>query len=416
MKKLGWMAGLLTALLALAGCQLLDNETSFGPRRGAVTRERARPVPPILSVVNKDTVIILTGVSFPKGYDWQRDTALGRVPCSLVVYAGTEKLLEVPVSDEAGVSADPDMHRWVDGHLYSDYASSAETLVARDGKVLFRYPGREMLSGFWVDGEDVYTLGQNRSGAGFSLRRNGRELLTEPAGYVQGNFYDAAFPGGALYKDGEDLCFSFFRLTGTHKTWFLVRNGTVEPVPVDSDLDPVMDVRRLGGHVCLVAGKAGVTASPVLVIDGERFPVGEDRPHQERNCRLAWNGERVYVKGEYLYAGGMLHCLISDRFGNRTGTRDNTKVIDFYLDKEEVAYVGTKGESTDVTDVNAGGRRYFPPGRYRLMTRACVCLRGRRLYMALTSSKGGAPVLWENGKQKELPFNGFLTGIDVTIR
>ena len=66
------------------------------------------------------TVIYVTAMQYPDGYDWRADVEKGSVKCSLTVYADGIPMMKVPVGDEYEVSSDPDMHRMADGHLYTD--------------------------------------------------------------------------------------------------------------------------------------------------------------------------------------------------------------------------------------------------------------------------------------------------------
>ena len=117
----------------------------------------------------KRSVWYVTGFDYPEGYDWMADPEAGSVKCSLIVYANAVPMLKVPVGKEYQISADPDMHRMIGGDLYTDYSTDSMTVIKKNGKSLFRYHGREMIVGMYVECDDVYTLGQSRNGSGFSV-------------------------------------------------------------------------------------------------------------------------------------------------------------------------------------------------------------------------------------------------------
>ena len=117
-------------------------------------------------------ICYMTALDYQNGYDWRADTARESVKCSLIVYADGKQIMKVPVGEEYETGADVDMHRIAGGHLYTDYSTSEETIIKRDGRLLFRYPGPEAIHGMCVSGDDVYTLGQSRNGEGFSFRKN----------------------------------------------------------------------------------------------------------------------------------------------------------------------------------------------------------------------------------------------------
>ena len=124
--------------------------------------------PPVLQP--SDTSVFMTAVEFPPGYDWRRDSSFGEVSGRIVLYRDSVRILEVPAGPGCLACMDADLHHLIDGHLYTESCTSAGTVVSRDGEMLFSYPGRELLCGMLVEGRDVYTLGRDRSGGGFSLR------------------------------------------------------------------------------------------------------------------------------------------------------------------------------------------------------------------------------------------------------
>ena len=121
-------------------------------------------------------ICYMTALDYQNGYDWRADTARESVKCSLIVYADGKQIMKVPVGEEYETGADVDMHRIAGGHLYTDYSTSEETIIKRDGRLLFRSPGPEAIHGMCVSGDDVYTLGQSRNGEGFSFRKNGKSF------------------------------------------------------------------------------------------------------------------------------------------------------------------------------------------------------------------------------------------------
>ena len=66
------------------------------------------------------TICYMTGIDYPRDFDWT-DTSQEEksVRCSLTVFADGVPMLKIPVGDGHEVSADPDMHRILDGHLYT---------------------------------------------------------------------------------------------------------------------------------------------------------------------------------------------------------------------------------------------------------------------------------------------------------
>ena len=123
-------------------------------------------------------ICYMTAFDYQKDYDWRADRSRESVKCSLIVYEDGRAIMKVPVGEAYEVSPDPDMHRIIGGHLYTDYSNTVETVIKCDGRQLFRYPGCEYICGMELIGDDLYSLGQSRYGNGFALRKNGEMVLT----------------------------------------------------------------------------------------------------------------------------------------------------------------------------------------------------------------------------------------------
>jgi len=166
-----------------------------------------------------DTIIYISAISVPPGYDWRKDSACGLVNGEIILYKNYETCLRIPGGSHSQISLEPDMHHLIGGHIYSEYSDNTHTYVFKDGKELFRYQGREFLRALLPQGDSLYTLGQSRVSQGFSLRLNGEPLFLSTEGRISGGFGDSSFDGkGALFKTGEHLYFSYY-LDGKKHLW-----------------------------------------------------------------------------------------------------------------------------------------------------------------------------------------------------
>ena len=112
------------------------------------------------------TIIYVTEMDYPDGYDWRADQEKGNVRCSLVVFADGLPMMKVPVGDAYETSPDPDMHRMIGGHLYTDYSTDSTTVIKKDGKEIFRYRGREMMFIHWlIPGKEQDSLSEKTAGS-----------------------------------------------------------------------------------------------------------------------------------------------------------------------------------------------------------------------------------------------------------
>lgn len=229
--------GLMLILSALSGCVResggIHKLEAFGDR--FVESSRGGGVP-VHAQPHADTVLYMTAVEFPEGYDWRRDTSRGDVRGRLVLFRDSLRILDFPAGAGCAASLDPDLHHFAGGHIYTESCTADETVIGRDGEVLFSYPGRELLCGLLVEGDDIYTLGRSRSGAGFSLRRNGEELFSRPDGGIAALFSsNPSYLSGALYRDHGHLYFSYWRPLdgdGDTRLWYVVEDGAESRVEV----------------------------------------------------------------------------------------------------------------------------------------------------------------------------------------
>ena len=74
--------------------------------------------------------VYLTAVRYPDGFAWDLDTCAVDGEVFIDLYRDGERVRSIP----AGASVHPDMHRYVGGHLYTDYSCGGETVI-----VLLKY-------------------------------------------------------------------------------------------------------------------------------------------------------------------------------------------------------------------------------------------------------------------------------------
>lgn len=344
--------------LAAAGCDRYDDNPEiahhtkmeafsdrYGPKHRTDTTNLRGGLSP-------DTVLFVSGVAFPEDYDWRRDTSYGDVSASIVLFRDKKKILEIPAGKGAHVSPAPDLHHLFDGHIYTEFTDRNNTMIGRDGETLFTYSGRETLHGLLVDGDDIWTLGQNKDKEGFALRRNGKVVLEKENGHISGRMTERPdYPGGALYSDSGHMYFSYWRYVtenSTGKAWFIVEDGRETQVMVGREEN--YDIRVIGGELVVES----ITPS--------------------QSCF-----------NEY-YDGG------------RKAT-----VVSYYDGTILVSYPGTHFENQCRVS-------------YYFFSCRNACLAGKNLYLAITPcQEGKSPFLWKNGEIFEFEMNGFLTAVSASI-
>ncbi len=362
-----------------------------------------------------DTTVFVSGVEFPEDYDWKRDTAFGGVACKLVLFKNYKRHLEIPAGPSERVSGEPDMHHLVEGELFTEYSSDTETFITRGGKELLRFKGREFLCGIIADGNDVWTLGQDRDGKGFTYRKNGEQVLRSDSGVVLGRLDSPLLPTGALYEDGGKHCFSWKTETtvGVAKKaqWHVYRGGEVTDLPYNPDILDMYDIRVAGGEVCMVFRTRNAFPGLKLCIGEKEFFPGERTLFTPLGCRIVPHEDGLVVTGAVSTDKGGRAACIWDTGDLRMETSGNMVIFSFT--KKGIASVSCD-EGGDVNFVRGLSRQWNPGKNVRIMTPYCLSTAGESAFAALTPLRG-KPVVFTEEKNLELDINGFLTSVYAVI-
>lgn len=395
---------MLTAALATLSCGLHEiggegnkgyNDVWTGPAGGGGTSGPAMR-----------SRCYVTCLDYPEGYDWRADREKGSVKCSLVVYSDGVPVMKVPVGDDYEVSSDPDMHRIVSGHLITDYATASETVVKMDGMERFRYPAREIMAGVIVKEDDIYTLGQSRSGDGFSLRLNGEIILERASGYVL----------GALYEDNDAVCFAFAEKVASAEEdierYYHVCDGKVEQVGLRDDVQKIWDVMIRNGKMFILASLTGIKA-PVIIKDNGLQAIEVAQSASVHSCRLFTIGEGCGVEGVYSYMGryqynavwidGVIHKAfdVGHLISSLTATEDGICCL--------VNPSGASGKGV----IFRNGEEFDMPSGYVSMGVSDAVMVDGILHAGLSSTERKKPVLWKDGAIDSLDVQGYISGLSV---
>lgn len=352
-----------------------------------------------------EQICYMTALDYQKDYDWRADRGQESVKCSLVVYADGRQIMKVPVGEEYETASDPDMHRMIGGHLYTDYSTSDETVIKKDGTQLFRYPGRELICGMEIVGDDLYTLGQNRNGEGFAYRRNGEIVLTRE---------DASLMG-PLYRAGDSLAFAFYESIraseGQVDRYFAARNGKVSQIAVRDD------IRKVWGVMCgketeiYVASLVGVDA-PVLSAGGKMTTLTLPKGATLISASMTGNPDDVIV--ELLYqSGGALYSAFWK----------GGKILVTFPKGRTVSSICSHGDGLCCTvnpsdKASSGliyrcGDQYDMPSGYSCVGADAICMVNGILHVGLSSYDGAGPIIWKDGYVEELRINGYVASISA---
>lgn len=348
------------------------------------------------------TVWYVTLLDYPDGYDWRADKDKGSVKCSLVVLANGIPMMKIPVGDRYETASDPDMHRILGGHIYTDYSSEDETVVKKDGKMLFRYPGREIICGMVVDSSGIHTLGEKRDGQGFSYRINGNLILERFSGRTFGR----------LQKDGNDICFAFSETVGSAadgvQRYYHVRNGDVSQTALREDVKHVWDIVSYGGEVIYLADIVGV-AAPVLFHSESMELLHMPASTRMTACRLAIAEGRPVLEGIYASPGKSLTGGIWRRPDQCHAFPEGLSLSSMCLRDGSISCILNPSSSSHPGKIFHNDVYHNLPDGYHSMGSNTVMFADGILQAGLSSKSCGKPVIWRDGQSDTLDYNGYVT-------
>lgn len=392
----------LTALLV--SCQPFSFDTLTGrTRRGSgrgenpprdTTATGGGEQPPELRY---ETAVYVCGVEFPEGYDWLRDTAYRSGERTLVLMRNGVRVLELPAGAERETGADPDMHRILEGKLYSDWSTAGETVIRCNGEELLRFTGRESIISFRLWDGHIHTLGRDRDGQGFSYRVDGKTLFRKEKGEAVGE----------LHRDGDAVCFGYYDGGG-----YIVVDGKETALPLPQGIAGLYDIRRRDGTVEVAMRTGAVSGTPLLRL-GEvvtQLP----RPyyiHHFSRCRFVSGSDRPLLKLSYIRTGDSRQDALWDRSSPLEMLPMKARALDWYVGEEGIGYVAVTEDRALIRP--PGGTQSELPGRYSFYTEACGGLFDGNLYAVLTGLDGTQSVLWKDGMAEPVALRGYLSGVYV---
>ena len=393
---------ILGMIVSAVSCSLSETGVSQRPSGGDIWQNPAYNAD---SSATGRKRCYITGLDYPDSYDWRADPESGTVKCSLVVFADGRPVMKIPVGHEYCVSPDPDMHRMIKGHLYTDYSTAEETVIKKDGQELFRYPGREMIIGMAVKDGDIYTLGQARQGEGFAYRKNGAVILEREGGRV--------FP--RLQEVDDSLYFAFSEtiesVSGNIERYYHAKNGKAAQVAIREDIKKVWDIIWHDGRSCYLATMTGVS-SPVMVngnnMKALEFSSGTDM----LSSRLLSAGKQLGVEALCTWGNYYSCCLWKDAVKYKQFS-SGMSANGICSSGDGISCVLNSGTSGLAGLIFRCGESFNMPDGYACMGYNPITMVDGILYVGLSSLNGGKPIVWKDGQTDEVDINGFICTLTV---
>ena len=347
----------------------------------------------------------VTGVEYPEGYDWKPDIGYGADGAVLFLMEGEERVLELPIGYDNAVSADADMHRCINGHLYTDFSTDQETIVKRDGVELFRYFGREMIVSMAERPDGIYTLGKPRAGTGWTYRKNGGIILYKGVGNILHGFH----------SDSGQICFSYMDIiesvSGSIVIYYIVRDGVPESIGATDIVTRIDDAISIDGEsVYLAELDRGDGYALFYGSDGHglELPPGGG---SISGCRFLTETGDLFVSG---YVAG--NTGGGDSFWNGTSYICSSgtayKVYGRSIDNGKCYYAAREPFNGSTVRIFADGEtRQLAPSYELIYGAAFTAYRGSCCAAIADRNNNNRPMLWTDGELKDYDFNGVFTSI-----
>ena len=344
------------------------------------------------------------GVSYPEDYDWRSDPEKGEVACSLVVLLDGRSIMRIAAGDKHQISTDPDMIRMIGGNLYTDYSTFDRTIVKKNGVEIFSYLGRESMSAFVVDGEDVYTLGNSRDGLGMSFRKNGNLIYKDSKARAfphldikdgLGRFCFEEYHGESL-KQPSNWCF----FNGKSKSVISLPNNTYS---VDDALfchDQIVSILRLKDSIF-----------PYLYYNGDLLLL-----HTDQSTFWGPKMSLSYSLDGHIRLHGILGSCTA-AFGDEKGINYSfhgySNILGINLMSQiYLCYLSAyRKDQPDAIFLN--GKIHLLPKGFRAMGQNPVSMWQGQMYVALNPEGEGTPVIWTEKGMLETGINGCLYDLYV---
>ena len=345
----------------------------------------------------------LAGLEYPPDYDWRKDPEYGTVDCRMFLIHDGVRVLEMDVGYDFCLSSDSDMSRCLEGHIFSDYSTDSETVIKKDGTELFRYPGREMITGFLMSGGDIHTLGEPREGDGWTYRINGNIYASSETGIPVTDLYvDGGFPTFGYRVHADD----FYGMEGGY---FIFQNGRTLRIPEPARNARIIDFRLFHNslYILYLDEEAGASIS----INGENrlleLPEGSE---YSSLSGFVCDDASIYAFGKVKDASGNIISLLWKDSSVCLAFSPGIDMLACYPDGDNLGAVGHQ-DSVPVCYFN--GEYTFLPSGYSILSEDFADFSdGRYCLFLLPSDIPGKPLYVVDGVVEEVDIvNGYLFAI-----
>lgn len=399
----------IAAGMLMISCDLLSDN----PEQGRSSRDGRQPsirTDSTTTAVDSTQADVIKKSIYISAIEQSQDT------CNIILFKDNKRILTLKAGSDEEIGTGTDQHHIVGGHLFTEYIDREGTVIKKDGKPYYCCPEIESTKGILSSGSDVYILGQNTSGDGFSLWKNRERMFHSEVGRVWGDLLESAsHPSGALYSDKGSICFCYYisSLDTESQTelrqWFIVKDGIQTLITLPNNITEVHDIKVIDGQICIVATKGNDTY-PVLLINGETFVLQNSSVNSLKDFKLTMYENKVAFHGTIL-SGSRYKTGIWTKDGLMTSYDGRNDII--LEHKGYNAYINFSEEGA-ISIFSPWGKSCSMEGPFHYITCRNVAIDEIRIHLiANPLDEDMKPFVWNDGEISEVRGNLFLTSISI---
>lgn len=339
--------------------------------------------------------------TFPKGYDWRRDSLCGSVEASLVVFQNKNIILELEVNPLNRLSGEDDRH-WLFGpDLFSTYISNGCTVVKKNGIPLIQWDEEEFVSDILMRDDDIFTLAQ--SGGGLTLRRNGAVILQEQQAVLL----------DGMYLDEGQLCLSYARLISSTegsaaRQYFYFMEDCATQVLPPMEAENLYSIIQFNG-VTHSLGHIKGTKKLIWQRGPNASIIGYSSADGIRQAELVRMADGVLVHAQ-LSIGHQWKDVWWENGRKICETDLGMQVLSCSRETASIHYICSEGARSSQLDIYWDGYDDLLEDNYQMFCGRAAYLDDKNALVGMNDSdESMRPVILKNGKLAKYDFNGYFT-------
>jgi len=294
-------------------------------------------------------------------------------------------------------ATDADAHFLVRDEMYVALTEGDNTNVYKNGILQFSYPAKEYITHLIRRDDGIWTLGVNRSGDGFALRRDGNEVYSKLSGTP-----------GRLYEDDSHIYFDYHVAMGEKTLRYLVKDG--DDYALTSSEGDILAVCVSRNSLWLIINGQ----------DGWIVSCGNEKYVHQRRPGFAFRSAELFSTPDgcaaviSLSALGVnmpaeLVCIADKEYFKGGGSGSY-----HYFDKEPDAHITFTKDMDELVISGYEGSYEERLDSVRFEGKRCAMQYEHQLYLCCTPMDGSSPFIWKRGNQRmNIDLDGYLTGIYV---